>query len=139
MLTVSPVCRYHLDNYMSYSDVASAAGVNILFGTTTNIKTIYGMRQNAGKKSTQQLLFPFYTYAALLPSQQGLDSAVKTVKDAKIAQWYEGFSNLQLDGTQIAAGGIKKYQSFTTNIDNNIYNNWVSSAQYDLRISLKDE
>lgn len=140
VLKVSPACRYSLDNGMSYQDVANNAGVDVAFlSPTSTTKVIMSMNQNSGKKATQQLLFPFYAYGTTLNAQQGLELDIKTVKDTKVAQWYDGFSNLQLDGTQIAAGGIKKYQSFTTNIDNNIYNNWVSSSQYDLRISKKDQ
>jgi hypothetical protein len=60
------------------------------------------------------------------------------VKDVKIPQWFDGFSNIQPDGTKILSGGIKKYQQFNTNIDNVTFNNWISFGLYDFKISDQD-
>jgi hypothetical protein len=75
----------------------------------------------------------YYRYSGI-----GEDKDIKSIKDVKLAQWYDGFSNVQIDGVDIAAGGIKKYQSFTTTIDGNTFNNWVSFGLYGIRISPLD-
>ena len=94
------------------------------------------IQQTADSKSTEYMLFPLYNTTYTFSGQSQSD--IKNVKDVKLPTWYDGFSNLQLDGSQIAAGGIKKYKQFTTGIENATYNNWVSFGLYDLRISKND-
>ena len=55
------------------------------------------------------------------------------VKDVKIPKWYEGFSNIKYNGTYLV-GGIKQYKSYTTSIDEYVFNNWVSFGLYDLQV-----
>lgn len=97
-----------------------------------NKKTIY---QSPSNKINEHVVFPlfYYNYSGI-----GQSKSIKATKDVKLAQWYDGFSNVQIDGVDIAAGGIKKYQSFTTTIDGNTFNNWVSFGLYGLRISPLD-
>lgn len=91
--------------------------------------------QSPSNKINEHVVFPlfYYQYSGI-----GQDKDIKSIKDVKLAQWYDGFSNVQIDGTDIASGGIKKYQSFTTTIDGNTFNNWVSFGLYDIRISPLD-
>lgn len=59
---------------------------------------------------------------------------VNAIKDVKIPDWNSGFSNITRSGDQQNVfDAIKKYKSFTTNIDSYLYNNWASFAKYDFR------
>lgn len=103
--------------------------------SANNVKINNGLLQNPSNKSTEYMLFPLYLMSSINSQQFDIDS----VKDVKLPEWSDGFTNLRLDGSKIAAGGIKKYQQFTTNIGGETYNNWASSAGYDLKISVEDE
>ena len=90
--------------------------------------------QDPGTKSQENNIFPLYSTATCTNTT----GVIKSVKDVKIPEWFDGFSNLQLDGSSIAGGGIKKYQQFITNIDEFVFDNWISFGLYDHRISGND-
>lgn len=97
------------------------------------------IRQTGDSKSSEYMVFPLYYVSDISHVQ----NEVKNIKDTKQPTWYDGFSNLQLAPNQnsitsIGAGAIKKYKQFTTNIENTVYNNWISFGLYDLRISSTD-
>jgi hypothetical protein len=58
---------------------------------------------------------------------------IKSVKDVKVADWSDGYTDVIRNENGDVIDAIKKYKSFTTTIDKNIYNNWVSSCKYDLK------
>jgi len=88
--------------------------------------------QKANDKTQQSLIFNLYTTSKL----DIASSSVKNVKDVKMAKWYEGFSNIDIGGEDAKIlTGISQYRSYTTTIDEYMYNNWVSFGLYDLRIS----
>ena len=93
-----------------------------------------GITQLSNNKISEYIVFPLYYYRNLVTVPKN----IKSVKDVKIPQWYDGFSNIQIDGTDISTGGIKKYQQFTTNIDDVTFNNWISFGLYDFRITDKE-
>ena len=57
---------------------------------------------------------------------------IKQIKDVKIAEWKDMYTEIIKDGNDIRSA-IKKYRSYTTNIDSYIYNNWVSFCKYDIK------
>jgi len=57
---------------------------------------------------------------------------VNAIKDVKMADWDSGFTNITRAGDeQNVFDAIKKYKSYSTNIDSYSYNNWASFAKYD--------
>ena len=90
--------------------------------------------QSQDKKPSEYMMFPLYYYNTATSEKK----SIRSVKDVKIPEWFDGFSNIQIDGTKILAGGIKKYQQFTTSIDDNTFNNWISFGLYDFKISDDD-
>ena len=59
---------------------------------------------------------------------------VNAVKDVKMANWNDGFTSINREPeSQNVFDAIKKYRSYTTNIDSFVYNNWVSFGKYDFR------
>jgi len=76
------------------------------------------------------MIFNFYKKYG---SQYNLfgEQDVNSIKDVKMADWDSGFTNVNRSGDdQDVFDAIKKYKSYTTNIDSYTYNNWVSSAKY---------
>lgn len=102
--------------------------------------------QDPSSKSSEYMLFPFYKNAEVNVNMYennkhwptSLSSDIESIKDVKLPQWSDGFSNIQINGTDLSAGGIKKYKQFTTNIGGKEYNNWCSSGTYDMRITQHD-
>jgi hypothetical protein len=92
--------------------------------------------QTTEEKVSEKLIFPLYD----IYTTQNWSGNIKSIKDVKLPQWFDGFSNLQTgaDDGGILAGGIKKYKEFTTSIDNYTFDNWVSGGLYDVRISRHD-
>lgn len=129
---------YNIERTMPYDDLP-------LFMTKSSVNNIQSIdilrmriKQDSTTKISEKLIFPMYIWKdGGLTVQDGHDN-IKSIKDVKLPQWYDGFSNLQIDGTAIAGGGIKKYEEFQTNIDNYQYDNWVSFGLYDMRISFND-
>ena len=81
-------------------------------------------------KQSKHMIFNFYNKYG---SQYNLfgEQDVNSIKDVKIADWDSGFTNVNRSGDdQDVFDAIKKYKSYTTNIDSYTYNNWVSSAKY---------
>lgn len=103
----------------------------------------WAILQDADLKTKQRLVFPLYQALRIsvqdpvgFPKRTGFP--IKSVKDVKIPEWNDGFSNLQPEGDTIAAGGIKKYKQFETSIGEFTFNNWISFALYDCKISNLD-
>lgn len=97
----------------------------------------WSILQDGDTKSNQKLVFPLYY---TIDSNRLEGFSVKSIKDVKLPQWSDGFSNLDpsAEDAEIAAGGIKKYKQFETNIDQFTFNNWISFALYDCKISQED-
>lgn len=57
--------------------------------------------------------------------------AIRYVNDVKNPLWNEGFSDIQLSGSDII-GAIKQYKSFNTNVGSKEYVNWVANGMYDM-------
>lgn len=74
-----------------------------------------------------------YNYNISDSKETGYKYKLIDVKDVKIPKWYEGFSNIKYAGAQLV-GGVKQYKSYTTSIDEYIFNNWVSFGLYDLQV-----
>lgn len=86
---------------------------------------------NKADKQAYHTIFNFYNVVSPSLSQFG-EQDVNSIKDVKIADWDSGFTNVTRAGdSQNVFDAIKKYKSYTTNIDSYSYNNWVSFAKYD--------
>lgn len=114
-------------------------------GTSSSTNGIYINRDKVQKlkideKQAIHWIFNFYSPASY--ASQFNNSRINQVKDVKIPDWNSGFDQVQRgageDGDQIATA-IKKYRSFTTNIDSYTYNNWISFGKYDLRPGCESE
>lgn len=86
---------------------------------------------SADKKQQYHWIFNFYNRSSS-DSNFG-EQNVNQIKDVKIPEWNSAFSEIQKDEDEDVYTAIKKYQSYTTNIDSFVYNNWVSFAKYDLK------
>lgn len=65
---------------------------------------------------------------------------INQIKDVKIPEWNSGFTEIQrIDSDQRILTAIKKYKSYSTNIDAYTYNNWVSFAKYDLKAGTESQ
>lgn len=121
-------------NYsLFYKQIRSDAKVDP--GTDLNINRLNISDQEKDYKANKSYIFPIYQNQNVF---DGSEYQISQIKDVKIPEWFDGFSNLQLDGVTIAEGGIKKYQQFTTSIDKFTFDNWISFALYDLKISSED-
>ena len=121
-------------NYsLLYKQIRSDAKVNP--GTDLNINRLNISDQEKDYKANKSYIFPIYQNQNVF---DGSEYQISQIKDVKIPEWFDGFSNLQLDGVDIAEGGIKKYQQFTTSIDKFTFDNWISFALYNLKISGED-
>lgn len=85
-------------------------------------------RLSASDKQNIHWVFTYFDALTSSSESQG----VKSVKDVKIPNWNDGYTNVQRDGSNVITDAIKKYQTFTTTINQSVYNNWISSAKYDL-------
>lgn len=124
--------------FISRESVVSPPAINIYR---------WGVKQNSSSKISEKCIFPLYTIkqtngymvgGGLYKENNDSATSILTIKDVKLPKWFDGFSNIQLSGENIAEGGIKKYQEFQTNIDNYRFNNWASFGLYDFRISHED-
>jgi len=61
------------------------------------------------------------------------EMSIKSIKDVRIPNWEDGFSNIQRDSGQEIISAVKKYKQFTTAVGSYTYNNWCSFGKYDLR------
>ena len=66
-----------------------------------------------------------------LTSSESLSTDIKNVSDVKNPNWNDGFSNVQIDGSNVTAA-IKQYKSYTSNVGDKTYVNWVANGMYDL-------
>ena len=62
---------------------------------------------------------------------------IKNIEDVKNPAWSDGFSNKQLNGSEVTTA-IKKYKSYVTHIGDKNFVNWVANGLYDLPVSSSD-
>lgn len=95
---------------------------------------------SSDEKHSLHYIFNFFINAG----KSGFGSNnVNQIKDVKIPNWDSGFTEVQTQsGAQnklYVSTAVKKYKSFSTNIDSYTYNNWVSFGKYDLRPGKDDD
>lgn len=91
------------------------------------------------KEEKSQIQWIFTYYNAINSRQDWYNNyAIRSVKDVKIADSASGFSNHLTDDTAEVKSAIKKYRSYTTSIDEFVYNNWVSFGKYDFPTGSND-
>ena len=83
---------------------------------------------SSSKKQAYSWVFDFYTKL----EDGTITSEINTIKDVKMPNWEDSFSNVIRDDEQHIVSVIMKYKSYTTGIDEFVYNNWVSWGKYDL-------
>lgn len=105
---------------------------------TIGINRLYVEKLSSDKKQARHWIFNFYKTNGGSFSGFGTQN-VNQIKDVKIPEWSSAFSEIQRNEDQDIYTAIKKYKSFTTNIDSYVYNNWVSFAKYDLRPGEEDQ
>lgn len=84
------------------------------------------------EKSSNELVEYYYNY--VLQNNQYAKYSIEGVSDVKNPNWNDGYVNIQLDGDRIISG-IKQYKAYLSSFNGILYNNWVSSGMYDLRVS----
>ena len=84
-------------------------------------------------KISDHLVYGYNIYSNKQVAAKDRQYKLIDIKDVKIPKWYEGFSNIKYNGKYIE-GGVKQYKSYTTSIDEYVFNNWVSFGLYDLQI-----
>ena len=84
-------------------------------------------------KISDHLVYGYNIYSNKQVAAEDRQYKLIDIKDVKIPKWYEGFSNIKYNGKYIE-GGVKQYKSYTTSIDEYVFNNWVSFGLYDLQI-----
>lgn len=72
-----------------------------------------------------------FTYYGILENGM-VSSEIKSIKDVKIPNWEDSFTNIIKDEDQEIVSVIMKYKSYTTGIDQFVFNNWASWGKYDL-------
>lgn len=142
LLTVSSVYKGYVNHSpinsgSLYSNVNGSTPTSI--GTTSisiNRKDIEKI--TIEKKQAKHWIFNFYQRVAI--TRSGLSTpSINAIKDVKIADWKDAYTDIIKDGNNHITTAIKKYRSYTTNIDSYIYNNWVSFGKYDFRPGIADE
>ena len=79
-------------------------------------------------------IFWVFNYVQLVDDSQD-EINIKQIKDVKIPGWNDGYTNIQRDGDGKVIDAIKKYKQYTTNIDQYVYNNWISTCKYDIKVA----
>lgn len=82
-------------------------------------------------KNQNHWIFNFFNTSEQDSGFNDHENVVNSVKDVKMADWESGFTNVTLTNDGEISDAIKKYKSYTTNIDKYVYNNWVSFGKYD--------
>lgn len=98
------------------------------------------------KPGDKQSFFWVFNYfknpssSSFCSSFQDKEVSLKNIKDVKMAEWYEGFSNVVRDPDKGQIyDAIKQYKEFTTTIDQFQYNNWCSFCKYDYRPGISSQ
>ena len=98
-----------------------------------DINRILVEKLSSDRKQSTHWIFNFYEKLPVNLSKFGQDNNINQIKDVKIPEWSSAFTEVQKDENQDSVTAIKKYKSYTTNIDSYQYNNWVSFGKYDLK------
>ena len=101
-------------------------GINTIFHRDTSYKL------STSEKNNIHWVFNYFQ-----PDIDKLNDPIniKQIKDVKIPGWNDGYTNVQRDGENHVIDAIKKYKQYTTNIDQYVYNNWISMGKYDIKVS----
>jgi hypothetical protein len=91
------------------------------------------------EKNNQYWVFNYFKHSDSESERRSnfAEMNIKAIKDVRIPNWEDGFSNIQRDGNQDVISAIKKYKQFTTSIGSYTYNNWCSFGKYDLRAGIE--
>lgn len=96
----------------------------------------YTYRLSPNEKESIYWTFNYFDIEA--PAEYTGENTIKSTKDVKIPNWNDGFTNIQRNAEGSIVGGIKKYKSFTTSIDQYTFDNWIASCKYDLKIGTSE-
>lgn len=119
----------------------NASGGQPVVEISTTGTTVWRKRAWKMKTDEKQAVHWIFDYCIQNALNNASERSIKQVKDVKMADWNSAFSDVVFqegDGTDVYTA-IKKYRSYTTNIDSYLYNNWVSFCKYDLRAGIEDQ
>ena len=116
------------EDYLKFFGIRSIQENGELY---TVIHKDIGWPLTSSEKEEVHFVLDYFNAATYQLSNQ---ANVNSIKDVKIPNWNDGFSNLQWNDSDLM-DGIKKYKSFTTTINDYIYNNWISACKYDFKIT----
>lgn len=135
-------CLYISPMYMMYGDLSKDATqwhnglrfFGVLPNSDSNSGIIFHKDQSYRlSPNDKEDIYWVFNYFNIESSQYDEESTVKSIKDVKIPNWSDGFTNIQRNTNQNIIDAIKKYKTFTTTVDQYTYNNWISSCKYDLK------
>lgn len=125
-----------LENRALYATGSLSDPVDIL-GNNIQIDRRLVEKLTIDKKQAQHWVFNFYNREKI--ARPSTSPKANSIKDVKIADWKDTYTDIIKDDNNDIRTAIKKYRSYTTNIDSYIYNNWVSFGKYDFRPGLSNE
>lgn len=126
---------YSAQKQIKYVTVSTATGDETIIEHNNSNITIDRSKLNKltiSQKQSIHYIFNFFKTGFQEHSNFG-NHEVNSIKDVKMAGWNDGFTSVNRDADQNVFDAIKKYRSYTTNIDSYIYDNWVSFGKYDFR------
>lgn len=123
-----------LNNRTLYSKSSGNSAVSIGSGNLSIDRQLVE-KLTVDQKQARHWVFNFYNDEVLARTQKGINA----VKDVKIADWKSEYTDIIKNDSNDIRTAIKKYRSYTTNIDSYIYNNWVAFGKYDFRPGLDQE
>lgn len=117
---------------LSVGDAITGTGVKVALFDRSWVKgaDYHTERQNADKNKLS-FISKYYNIQRLYSSDP---KEIKDIKNVSNPTWDKGFSNININGTEISSG-VKQYKSFSTSITSQEYVNWICNGMYDLRIS----
>lgn len=129
--------------FKKWSGTSSASSINGLsLNPSLNAIEINRMSLEKLKPGDKQAFFWVFNYfknpstSPFCQQFQSRNISLKNVKDVKMAEWHEGFSNViheYGENSEQIYDAIKQYKEFTTTIDQFQYNNWCSFCKYDFK------
>lgn len=135
----------YINNYLYHSDIdvlndyisehkntlrTSDSGFNNVISIKRNqVKNAKKENNKTYNKEDTSFLFKLYVARNI----KNYSAKIQAIADVKNPTWEQGFSNLQIEGSNIKTG-IKQYKSYNTQIGTDSYVNWIASGMYDMKV-----
>lgn len=92
-------------------------------------------RFSKSDKSSDNHVYKYYN--KINKPEDNVEFDILTCSDVKSPTWEQGFSDVQLNGSSVQTA-IKQYKAYLNGMGTIMFNNWVSNAMYDLRVSSEE-